>query len=648
MKKSEKTRWWEDARFGMFIHWGVYAVPAVGEWVMYHHKIKIEDYEKLAGVFNPVKYDPRAWTQMAADAGMKYMVLTTKHHDGFCLFDSKLTGYTSVKTAAKRDLVREYVEACREKNLGVGLYYSIRDWHHPNYPFPAMDPVVLLEPEARQPDHARYLKYLTGQLEELLTNYGKIDILWIDGRDPIFDGRSLAAKIRKLQPDILINERLLSGDEDFITPEQAIPVKPLIKDGRELVWESCNTMTGNSWGYNKYDKAFRSPKELLQLLVSSTSSGGNCLLNIGPCADGTIQLEIQVRLRELGRWLRKYGESIYCTQAGPACHPEWGRMTRRGNTVYLHVFDWPANGKLQLPPVTGTLESVRLMTGEILQVNGKTVTVPVACPCEMDTVLMLEYADAPGFIEPHEPAKLTQKIDYEVVPGKPIEVDGEMVESEWCGAKKIKVTQDTNFDYSRERYPGSVKYGYCAYTFRAMHAGNLLYLGFEVESPTRLGRCMKYESGDEVRIVLAGNIEKENNGWNPETFEITVDACGNTCAPSESNYPGVVFRHAVKHTQKGYNVVVAVPFSIMLKDMHDPASGLRPGDLFKFNVLVVQPAPEYKKQLSRKPVSEQEWWDKIIPLRPGPAHRVFWRGHSTAEDPFRHVKEWGLCKLLRK
>jgi alpha-L-fucosidase len=645
--KKDRVKWWSEARFGMFIHWGLYAIPAVGEWVMYHNNIKIKEYEKLAGEFNPVKYDPRSWAKLVKDAGMKYVVLTAKHHDGFCLFDSKLTSYTSAKTAAKKDLIAEYVEACNAENLGVGLYYSIKDWHHPNYPFPNTDRMVCLEPEVRTPCVNKYFKYMTGQLKELLTNYGKIDILWFDGTDPIFNGKLLSEKIRKLQPDILINERLLSGDEDFITPEQAIPERLVIKNGREAVWESCNTMTGNCWGYDKYDKAFRSAKELLRLLVYSAANGGNCLLNIGPHGDGTVPPEIQSHLSKIGKWMKKYGNSIYNTQAGHLCHPTYGKMTRRDNTVYLHVFDWPESGKLKLPPLKGKLKSVSLMNGKELRVNADTVEVPIIYPCEMDTVLVLEYADNPVFIEGAKQKKKQPEIDYEAVQGKLLRIDGEIIASEWGGAKNISVTQDTNLDYSRERYPASVKHGYCSYTFRVMHTGGLLYLGVEVESPSRLGRdIINLEGGDEVRILLAANVDRKKNEYNPEAFEITVDACGNTWMPSENKHPGIVFRHAVKWTEKGYNVVVAVPFSIMLKDMNDPNSHLQVGDMFKLDILVIQPAPPYRKKAAPKKLSEGQWWNNIEPPRPGPAHRVIWKGNSAAEDPFSCIDVWGLCKLL--
>ena len=646
--KENRKKWWCDARFGMFIHWGLYSIPAIGEWTMYLQKIKIHDYEMLANEFNPVNNAPRSWAKLAKKAGMKYMVLTTKHHDGFCLFDSKLTDYTSVKTAARKDLVAEYVEACRAEGLGVGLYYSIKDWHHPNYPFDIHDPVMCLEPDSRQPDLNKYYSYMTGQIKELLTNYGKIDIIWFDGRDPVFDGKKTAKMIRELQPDILINNRLLSEDEDFITPEQTIPDEPIIKDDREITWESCNTMTGNHWGYNKYDKNLRSSKELLELLVHSASSGGNCLLNIGPYADGSIPKEEEKRLLQIGEWLEKYGDSIYAVQAGPACHPEYGRMTRKGNTIYLHVLDWPENAQLQLPPVQGELISASLMNGKELGVNNNVLEVPGICPCEMDTVIKLEYNDLPSFKKTQEKKEIVKnkQVDYQVIEGQPVVVDGEIIDREWCGAKVVKVDQDNNFDYSKERYPYSVKYGYCAYTFRAMHAGEVLYLGFEVESPTRHGRdLIKHEGGDEVRMLLAANTNMERMNHTPESFEISVDAQANTWIPHEDKFPGTIIRHAVKHTEKGYNVVVAIPLNIMLKDINNPESQLKKGDKFKFNSLVIQQAPPYQKAPSPEDGSNK-WWETIEPPRPGAAHRVFWKGESVAQNPFFNINAWGLCELI--
>ena len=277
LSETERVKWWKEAKFGMFIHWGLYAIPARGEWVMYRENVRIRDYENLLPMFNPQTNAVKQWARLAKEAGMRYMILTTKHHDGFCLFDSKLTKYTAVHSGARRDLVREFVEACRTEGLHVGLYYSIKDWRHPNYPFNPEFPLMRLEPGARKPDKDKYLSYMLGQLRELLTNYGKIEILWFDGRDPIFDGKAIGKEIRKYQPDILINERLIGNDPDFVTPEQMSPNDTPKFNGREIAWESCNTMTGQSWGYcrHEHEADFRSADKIIQMLTASVGAGGN-------------------------------------------------------------------------------------------------------------------------------------------------------------------------------------------------------------------------------------------------------------------------------------------------------------------------------------------------------------------------------------
>jgi len=293
--------WFMHDRFGMFIHWGLYAIPARGEWVRSHERLSIEDYQPFFQEFNPVNYDPRKWARVAKEAGMKYAVLTTKHHDGFCLFDSQLTDYKATNTPAGRDLVREYVEAFREEGLRVGFYYSLLDWHHEDYPaygdrhHPMRDNQLYRD---KKHDFSRYVEYMHGQVKELLTNYGKIDIMWFDFSydDKIgeaWKATELVKMVRSLQPDIIIDNRLGGNIRsvnpevyagDFASPEQIIPPEGILDEaGNPIPWEACITMN-NHWGYCAADKDFKTPKQIIRALVECVSKGGNLLLNVGPDA----------------------------------------------------------------------------------------------------------------------------------------------------------------------------------------------------------------------------------------------------------------------------------------------------------------------------------------------------------------------------
>ena len=358
-----RMKWYTEARFGMFIHWGLYAIPARGEWVRSQERITVEDYQKFFEEFNPVDYDPKKWARLAKQAGMKYAVLTTKHHDGFCLFDSQYTDYKATNTPAGRDLIREYVDAFRAEGIKIGFYYSLLDWHHPDYPHfgdqnhPMRDDPAYSN-EGR--DFKRYIEYFHNQVRELLTNYGKIDIIWFDFSygdlfGEAWEATKLVNMVRELQPGIIIDNRLEgSGSEqgclmtgkmvpyhgDFACPEQIIPPQGLVDaNGRDVYWESCFTMN-NHWGYCYTDHFFKPSGMLVKKLVECVSKGGNMLLNVGPDARGNIPAESVKILTEIGAWMDKYHESIYGCGKSKMERPDFGRITQKDEkTLYYHIYD---------------------------------------------------------------------------------------------------------------------------------------------------------------------------------------------------------------------------------------------------------------------------------------------------------------------
>lgn len=357
---NKRVEWYKNARFGMFIHWGIYAIPARGEWVRSQEEISVEDYQPFFDEFNPVDYDPRAWARAAKKAGMKYAVLTAKHHDGFCLFDSKLTDYKATNTPAKRDLVREFLDAFRAEGLKVGFYYSLLDWHHPDYPhFGDLHHPMRnnKDYEGKKHDFNKYLEYMHGQVKELCSEYGKIDLMWFDFsygdlRGEAWKATELVNMIRSYQPDVIIDNRLevsgegfgsLASDSptdysgDFVSPEQIIPPSGL-KDaaGNDLVWEACLTMN-NNWGYNSRDKNFKKPETMIKKLVECVSKNGNLLLNVGPDAKGNIPHESIELLNKMGEWMNKNSDSIYSCRNSLLPKPENGRITENGKKRYYHI-----------------------------------------------------------------------------------------------------------------------------------------------------------------------------------------------------------------------------------------------------------------------------------------------------------------------
>lgn len=351
--RQDTIEWFRDAKFGLFIHWGVYSLLGKGEWIQTVDQIPVAEYEKLYPRFNPKKFEPDAWADLAKSAGMKYMVFTTKHHDGFCMWDTDQTDYNIMHTPYGKDILREVTTAFRRRGLRVGYYHSILDWHHPDY-LPRRPYETEEERPTKGCKRERYVKYMRAQIKELLTGYGDIFVLWYDGgwegTAEELDSATTNAMARRLQPDILINNRS-QLPEDLQTPEQRIPPTGLVDDdGNPVLWEACMTMTSHWWGYDKHETNFKSPEFLIRMLVDIVSKGGNLLLNVGPRPDGTIQKEFVDRLKAIGNWMDRHGEAIYGTTASPFnLLPFHGRVTTKGERLYAHVFDWPADGVLRLP-----------------------------------------------------------------------------------------------------------------------------------------------------------------------------------------------------------------------------------------------------------------------------------------------------------
>lgn len=418
--KDKRMEWWRDARFGMFIHWGLYAVPAgewkgekipsIGEWIMQNAHIPVSEYEQLAKQFNPVKFDAEQWVQIAKNAGMKYIVITSKHHDGFCLWDSKYTDYDVVDaTPFKRDILGELSEACRKNGIKMCFYHSIMDWHHPDAQAPFYPNYN--DTKKSNPNFDRYVEYyLKGQLKELVQNYGPLGIMWFDGewvKDWTREmGWDMYYYCLNLQPDIIVNNRVGNGrqgmrglsksDEfagDYGTPEQEIPATGL----PGVDWETCMTMN-DTWGYKSYDNNWKSREDLLRKLVDIASKGGNFLLNVGPTAEGLIPSPSVERLAAIGEWMKINGESIHGTTASPLGKFPWGRCTAKPGKLYLHVFDWPTNGKLEVSGVKTKVKKAYLLADEkraklsVEKQSGQeiVISVPSKAVDPIDTVIVLQ------------------------------------------------------------------------------------------------------------------------------------------------------------------------------------------------------------------------------------------------------------------
>lgn len=404
---EKRIEWWRQARFGMFLHWGVYSTLGRGEWVQWNEQIPVNEYAKLAGQFNPQHFDPAAWAALAKDGGMKYVVLTARHHDGFALFDDPESSFTSVKSAAHRDIVAEYTRAMRKAGLRVGLYYSPLDWRFPGFFFPGI---------YRHSANALRAQYQR-QVNELASHYGKIDILWFDGggdewlgfggiehKNGTWSGRpkdqpytgafdwhdaETVKNLRELQPDIVINDRT-DAPADFRSREGD---KKLGSFDNQYPWELCTTITNGAWGYqpNAHVKPLA---QLIHLLVGAAGRDGNFLLNVGPQPDGQIPAAQAERVREIGRWLRTNGESIYGTRGGPWLPGSYGVSTHNGTAVYIHVLQAPGDSILSLPTLPIRVRRASLLGGANLSFKQSdhllTISIPAAAIDPMDTIIKLE------------------------------------------------------------------------------------------------------------------------------------------------------------------------------------------------------------------------------------------------------------------
>ena len=349
--RVRRMKWWHEARFGMFIHWGLYSLLGRHEWVMENEGIPVSEYAPLAKQFKPKAFPARIWAKLARETGMRYMVMTTKHHEGFCHFDTKTTEYCAPKQGPGRDLVREYVDAARGEGMRVGFYYSLMDWHHPDGARCATDEAA----------RKRFVDYIHTHIRELMTNYGKIDVLWYDVAWPLeatgWESERMNKMVFELQPDIIVNNRnKLPGD--FSTPEQQIKAET---EGR--AWESCMTLN-DSWGYQRADDNWKSAKTVVRNLISCSRDGGNYLLNIGPKPDGSIPPESVKVLTEVGRWMQTSGETIYGSDMCQPRRSAYAGYTRKGNTLYMHVHFWPGE-YVAICGLKNKVQSVRIMkTGE--------------------------------------------------------------------------------------------------------------------------------------------------------------------------------------------------------------------------------------------------------------------------------------------
>jgi alpha-L-fucosidase len=422
-ERDQRMQWWREARFGMFIHWGLYSVPAgqwkgkkinekCAEWIQQYAQIPVEDYEPLAKQFNPVKFDADQWVRVAKDAGVKYIVITTKHHEGFCLFDSKYTDYDVMSTPFKRDIMKELADACRRQGIQICWYHSIMDWHHPDY----LPRRPWEKRSAEGANFDRYVTHLKNQLRELMSNYGKIGVLWFDGEWENTwthrHGQDLDNYVHGLDPNIIVNNRVDKGREvmagltkegefsgDFGTPEQKIPATGL----PGVDWETCMTMN-DTWGYATHDQNWKSKEDLIRKLIDIVSKGGNFLLNVGPTAEGVIPPASVDRLEAIGQWMKTNGESIYGTSASPFEKLAWGRCTQKQlpdgkRRLYLHVFDWPKDGKLVVPSLGAKVTSAYLLADPnrtslttAASPSGIEVALPAQAPDAVASVVVLEIA----------------------------------------------------------------------------------------------------------------------------------------------------------------------------------------------------------------------------------------------------------------
>ncbi|MBI5084983.1 MAG: alpha-L-fucosidase [Acidobacteria bacterium] len=410
LSAEERTRWFREAKFGMFIHWGAYSVIGRHEWIRTQAQIPQADYDVYARSFNPVHFNADTWVDLAKNAGAKYMVITSKHHDGFSIFRSQVSDYDIEITPYPGDPLKQLAAAAKKKDMRLGFYHSIMDWRHPDYrPRRAWEfPKNFKEGG----NNNRYIDFMKAQIKELLTGYGDVAMMWFDGEwehtlaeakrdDEIYDF------IRGLQPNTLINDRLYErkpgNKADFGTPEQYVPATGM-KDpsGTPILWEACVTINDDSWGYNKYETSFKTERDLIRMLIEVVSKGGNLLLNVGPKPDGTIQDEFITRLNAVGRWMKINSDSIYGTTASPFERMSFfGRATTKGRKLYLHVFDWPQNGVLRVAGLRNIVHSARLLADPSRQLRSSrdgddvVITIPGGAPDEIASVVELSLDGSP-------------------------------------------------------------------------------------------------------------------------------------------------------------------------------------------------------------------------------------------------------------
>jgi alpha-L-fucosidase len=422
-QRDARMKWWSDARFGMFIHWGIYSVPAgewdghtdYAEWFLEQTHMPVSQYEKYADQFNPTNFDALAWVKAAKYAGVKYIVITSKHHDGFGMYRSDLTDWCIKRTPFQRDPLKELAAACKTEGIKFCLYYTIMDWHSPDWGIrrPWNDVAAKYGP----PNMDRFEDYMKGQLHELLTGYGPIGLLWFDGNweSPwtAQRGEDIYNYVRSLQPAVIVNNRVGKPENtpgggyaktgmvgDYGTPEQTIPPTGF---GPGVYWESCMTMNDH-WGYNKHDQNFKSAETLVHNLIDCASKGGNYLLNVGPTSLGVIPAPELERLKQIGDWMNVNSTGIYGTSASPFKKLAWGRCTAKINgkntTLYLHVWNWPTDGKLVVPGLKNQVKSATLLaTGEKLKTSatddGVLIEVPATAPDAISSTIVLKFKGQP-------------------------------------------------------------------------------------------------------------------------------------------------------------------------------------------------------------------------------------------------------------
>jgi alpha-L-fucosidase len=400
--------WFQDAKFGLFIHWGVYSVLGDGEWVMNNRRLTVEEYEKLPAFFNPSEFNAADWVALAKAAGMKYLTITSKHHDGFAMFDTKQSDWNIVdRTPYKKDVLKMLADECHRQGIKLFFYHSQLDWHNPDY-FPrGRTGHDTGRPESG--DWYKYLDYMDAQLRELLTNYGEIGGIWFDGMwdKPEADWRLATTYklIHDLQPQALIGSNHHHAPfpgEDFQMFEKDLPgnntagFNQTAVISHQLPLETCETMN-DAWGFNIGDAHYKSTRQLLQYLVQAAGHNANFLLNVGPMPNGKIQPEFQTRLREMGQWLTRYGESIYGTRGGPITPRPWGVTTQKGNKVYVHILDWQ-DASLVLPPLPGRVSSAHFLKdgsqGNITaEARGLVLQIPPSARDDFDTIAVLELGE---------------------------------------------------------------------------------------------------------------------------------------------------------------------------------------------------------------------------------------------------------------